>query len=304
MNFLQHKNIAFLSLCFAFFCGCTEEIVIDVEEGPRMVGIYGSITNEMKRHQIIVSQSSDFYGSGEPQMVSGAEVTVTEDDSIVHTFVETTPGIYEMSAPMRGEEGHIYQLRVTTHEEGRTEEYYAVDTMRTAITSIDSMRVLPRTFNNKKIEDRYKVCPYFQTLEGDRSSYLMKVAINGKLITDTLTEYQTMQPRNLSGVYLNGKEMETMFRGTDFPEGVYSINTKKDDEGLKAGDEVTLYVNVISKEYLDYIKDIKGSSGSNPFFGSPANVSSNIQPEKRALGFFFTSAITQGITIVRAEDLE
>ena len=73
---------------------------------------------------------------------------------------------------------------------------------------------------------------------------------------------------------------------------------------VKPGDEITLNLHVISQGYLEYIYDVQGNSGSNPFYGSPANVSSNIKPEKRALGYFFTSAITKGTCIVRAEDLK
>lgn len=300
----EFKTISSLFLIMSILSGCTEDIVIDVEDGPGMIGIYGSITNEMKCHQITVSRSGSFYGTGNPEMVSGAVVTVTDNDSATYSFHETAPGVYEMTSPMRGEANHVYQLSVKTNENGVTEEFYAVDTMRVGIESIDSLKVLPYTFNNKKIDDYYKVCPFFQTLEGDHTSYMMKVAINGHMVTDTLTECRTTQYRLLSGIYLNGEEMEKYYDGEDFPTGMYFIDATKEDEKIKAGDEVTLYMHVISEDYLDYIQDVKGSSGSNPFFGSPANVRTNIQPKNRALGYFFTSAITKGISIVRAKDLE
>lgn len=299
------KNILYLSnLLLLLLCGCREDIIIDVEEGNQMIGIYGCITNEFKQHQITISKSGDFYGTGAPAMVSGAEVTVTENDSATYTYKEIEPGIYEMTTPMKGKSGNIYTLHVTTHENGKAEDYYAADTMKAEVESIDSMKVMLYTFNNKKADDYYKVCPYFQTLEGAHTSYMTKVEINGKLITDTLNECRTMQLGQLAGIYLNGKELEAFYKGVDFPTGIYYINGEKDDEKIKAGDEITLYLHVISEDYLDYIKDVKSSSGSNPFFGSPANVRSNIKPEKRALGYFFTSAITKGTTIVQKKDLE
>lgn len=292
--------LLFLALCG----GCTEDIIIDVEDGEQLIGIYGCVTNEYKRHQITISKTGDFYGKGEPEMVTGAEVTITDNDSAAYTLKESEPGIYEMTEPMKGESGHIYTLHVKTHENGQISEFFATDTMMPAIEAIDSMKVLPYTFNNKAYEDFFKVCPYFQTLPGKRTSYVGRIEINGKLVTDTLTECATTRFGLMAGVYFNGPELEILYKDVDFPVGFYTLNAEKDDEKIKVGDEITLSISVVSDGYYRFINDVENSSGSNPFYGSPSNVRSNIKPEKRAIGFFYTCATTKGTTIVTQEAFE
>ncbi|MBR4839574.1 MAG: DUF4249 domain-containing protein [Paludibacteraceae bacterium] len=303
---MNKKTILSLPLLLlALLNGCREEITIDVEEGEQLIGIYGCITNEWKKQQLTISKSGDFYGTGDPEMVSGAEVTVTDNDTAIINYQEVAPGIYETTEPIKGESGHIYKLHVIVHEKGETTEYYATDTMQATVESIDSIKVLPYTLNNIKATDYYKVCPYFQSINNKRTSYIAKIEINGHLVTDTLTEYYAIQFQEMTGIYINGKEMEKMYNGVDFPGSIYNLDPKRaKDEDVKPGDEITLNLHVISQGYLEYIYDVQGNSGSNPFYGSPANVSSNIKPEKRALGYFFTSAITKGTCIVRAEDLK
>lgn len=44
---------------------CTEDIVIDVEEGEPMIGVEASFTDELKCHETILSYTADFYNHDE-----------------------------------------------------------------------------------------------------------------------------------------------------------------------------------------------------------------------------------------------
>ena len=70
-------------LAFVAFSSCTEDIVIDVEEGDPMIGVEASFTDELKQHEAILSYTAEFYNQNEIQMVSGAIVYVT--DGVVYT---------------------------------------------------------------------------------------------------------------------------------------------------------------------------------------------------------------------------
>ena len=66
-----------------FLASCTEEITMDLPEGRIVPVVEGSITNEYKRHEVILSYSSDLYDEGTPEMISNAEVYVTSGDDTI-----------------------------------------------------------------------------------------------------------------------------------------------------------------------------------------------------------------------------
>ncbi|MCB9018559.1 MAG: DUF4249 domain-containing protein [Prevotellaceae bacterium] len=288
------KSISLLLTVLSLF-SCKEEMEIDIENGEKLIGIYGSITTENIRHTVTVTRCADFYRSGTPEMIRNADVYLIDNGNDTIFYQEQKPGIYETKDILSGKEGHTYTLHVNiSNDKGERQEYTAEETLLEATGPIDSIAVKPLKFNGKEIDDMFKVCPYLQSLEGKETSYLTKVAINGKMISDTLTEYSTFHLEGFAGMYINGKEMEELYDKDDFPQSVYNLNATKDDEKLQPNDLLTLYFYHISKDYSKYIEEIQNSSGSNPFFGSPSNVSSNILPKGRALGFFYAASVVTG----------
>ena len=64
---------------------CTEKIVLDLPEGRKVPVVEGSITNELKRHEVILSYSTDLYNTTGVEMISGAVVYVSSHgDTIRH----------------------------------------------------------------------------------------------------------------------------------------------------------------------------------------------------------------------------
>lgn len=55
---MRYKFLMILSLALMF--SCTEPIKIEPQEGPQMVGVFGSITNEYKKHTVELSRTRDF----------------------------------------------------------------------------------------------------------------------------------------------------------------------------------------------------------------------------------------------------
>ena len=96
----------------AFFAACTEDIVIDVEEGNHRIGVEASFTNELKRHETILSYTADFYNQNEIQMVSGATVYVTDGvDTMYYYEDEEQPGHY-FTDSVAGRKNTVYRLSV------------------------------------------------------------------------------------------------------------------------------------------------------------------------------------------------
>ncbi|HPH62836.1 MAG TPA: hypothetical protein PLN63_04380 [Paludibacteraceae bacterium] len=289
---IKRNSILLLTL-FSLF-SCKEEMEIDIEEGDRMIGIYGSITDEEIKHQVIISKSADFYKPGNPDMVQNAEVFVLDNWSDTIKYQEIAPGVYETIDTVKGEVGHTYTLSVIFNDNGETKQYYAQETLLQPPGNIDTIVVCPLSFNGHEIDNIYKVCPYFQSLKGDDVHYLSKVALDGRIVTDSLSEYSVYNFEGLSGMYINGKEMEELYDGNVFPEWVCILDTSKSDEKLFHDQLLTLYIYRISEEYANFVQDVQNSSGNDPMFGSPANVRSNIKPEGKALGYFYTASIVKG----------
>jgi len=290
----MQKIILYIILVIGLF-SCKEEVIIDLESGEQMIGIYGSITTEKKKHAIILSRSTDFYTPGAPEMISNATVSVFDGTNTIK-FAENPqqPGVYESIEEMAGEIGLTYQLSVSLlDKDGVMKQFSAESIIRPIPERIDSAKVLPYTFNGKIIDNHLKICPYFQTIADKEMTYLVKVAINDVLITDTLTESSLMRMAELNGVYFNGPEMRSIFDEKDFPTGIYILDTKKQDENIKLFDKITLYLYSIDSEYRRFIQDIRNSSGSNPFMGTPSNVRSNIKPAGKALGYFYAASMVE-----------
>jgi len=288
----MQKTLLYIVFFLSLF-SCTKEIVIDLESGEQMIGIYGSITTEKKKHTIVLSRSADFYVQGEPEMISNAQISVFDGNHTI--LLEEDPlqlGHYRTREEIAGEIGLNYQLSVDFREKDGTAKHFTAESaIRPVPEKIDSAKVMPYTFNGREIENHLKICPYFQTIADKEMIYLIKIAVEEVLITDTLTKSSILRMGELNGLYFNGPEMKSIFNDNDFPLGIYMIDTKKDN--VKANDKITIYLYSIENDYRRFIQDIESSLGSNPFMGTPTNVRSNIQPAGKAIGYFFAASMIE-----------
>ena len=74
---------------------CTEDIIMDVPEGRKVPVVEGSITNECKRHEVILSYSTEMYSTNDPEMITGAQVYLAGGgDTIWYYEQDNKPGHY------------------------------------------------------------------------------------------------------------------------------------------------------------------------------------------------------------------
>ena len=66
-----------LMMVLGLLASCTEDIVVEVPQGRRVPVVEGSITDEYKRHEVILSYSTALYDTIGREMISHAEVYVT-----------------------------------------------------------------------------------------------------------------------------------------------------------------------------------------------------------------------------------
>lgn len=282
----------------AFFASCTEDIVIDVEEGNHRIGVEASFTNEMKRHETILSYTADFYNQNEIQMVSGATVYVTDGvDTMYYYEDEEQPGHY-FTDSVAGRKNTVYRLCVEAiDQDGETQSLFAEGLIPDNVESIDSLAIKHYNGSNDSIPSVFLidtvewVYPYFQSLPDPGIIYMPKVWKNDTLVSDSLSLTLMIPQGGFAGYYVNGPEM--LESNKEIPIG-YFLRSKLND-----GDEIRADLYSITPDYYYYFYSILISTGSNPMLGAPANVSSNIQPEGEGVGWFFTASVVTGSTVFR-----
>lgn len=283
------KRITLLiSLLSLLLSSCTEEMVFDPQDFESLIGISGSITDEYKFQEVVISRTSDFYSEAEPEMVSGAKVFVHDNIDTIW-FAETdNPGYYLSTQMFAGTPERTYYLNVELSDEDGNKQYHAQSTMRNNVEQIDSVTIKQYSFGGMVFDYYLGIYPYFQTLDEKDAYYMVKVGINDRILgSDTLNKCELFSMEGMSGIYFNSPFM-TMLAG-EMP--VYFLNQKDSLEVLHKGDTVSLYLSVIPNEYASYILGASSVNGTNPMMEASSNVPSNIFPKDSSVGFFHAASV-------------
>lgn len=283
------KKVLYIILTIIGFISCTEKMKIDTQDGMQLVGISGSITDEYKYQEIIVSRTEPFHG-GAPEMISNATVYVVDAVDTIWFEESETPGYYLSTDKFAGEPGHNYHLSVDFYDASGYQHFYADSKMNENVEVIDSIRIKPWIFNSLEVKDYLGVYPYFLTTDDPNTYYMARVEINGNDVGgDTLTKCELFETMGFAGIYFNGPLM-VMLAG-EFP--IYGLNQRDSLQVVHHGDTVTMDLWSIPRDYAHYIFEISSSTGTNPMMGTPSNVRTNIYPEGKAVGCFHASSLRQ-----------
>lgn len=287
-----------VGLMALLLASCTEDIIIDVEDGDRMIGVAATFTDEMKCHEAILSYTDDFYNNNEDiRMVTGATVYVTDNVDTVYYIEDTAqPGHY-FTAPVAGKKNTLYRLCITAPDiNGNMVDLFAESYVPDNVDCIDSLVLkpynglndsVPTVFFGDTVEFLY---PYFQSLMDSTIVYMPMISKNDTLLTDSLNDMRMVVPMaGYAGYYVNGPEMQ--MANKEIP--IYYFRKSQ----LKVGDAVRVDLFSIGADYIYFYYSLMMSTGSNPMLGAPANVSTNIQPEGLAVGWFMTASVVSAETI-------
>ena len=285
-------------LAFVAFSSCTEDIVIDVEEGDSMIGVEASFTDELKQHEAILSYTAEFYNQNEIQMVSGATVYVTDGVDTAYYYEDAVQKGHYFTDSVAGKKNTLYRLYVEIPEaDGTMQQVFAESLIPDNVESIDSLVVkhfngmndtAPSMFFMDTIEWLY---PYFQSLPDPNIIYMPMVSKNDTSLTDSLKVRMMIPQGGFAGYYVNGFEMLQFNK--EIPIAYFRRSKLRD------GDRIHADLYSITPEYYYYFYSLLISTGSNPMLGAPANVSTNIQPEGVGVGWFFTASVVSSETVFR-----
>lgn len=273
---------------------CTEEITLDMPEGRKRPVVEGSISNEYKQHEIILSYSSEMYDTDGPEMISGAEVYVSiGNDTIWFYEQDNKPGHY-LSDSVAGKKNRWHHLEINVDENtlySRPIRMYADTKMSNNARGIDSVGLLP--LRNEQglpfVDDNAAVCvcPYFQSASDSSIVYNVELYLNGKHFKNrpsNVLDLFSMQ--GYAGYYFNGPEM--LHNNIEIPVGIMNKSY------MHEGDVVKVKLYSISKDYMYFLVSQKLAVGVNPAMGAYPAMFSNLFSNCDAIGWFNATSVIEG----------
>ncbi|MBQ8222917.1 MAG: DUF4249 domain-containing protein [Bacteroidales bacterium] len=289
------------------FTSCIDEdFKIDVPEGERLVGINGYFTTEYKKHEIVISKTADFYSDEEIEMISGAEVFIHDGTDTIYFEETENKGHYQTIDSVAGIIGKTYLLDVTFVDNEGEHKFFSESKIRENTPQIDSMAIkkVSNNFFPGVNDTAVNLYPYFQTVNDPETNYLINIVVNDTTYYGiSFLEFKTLSLKGLSGMYFNGPEMVSKI-GEQSIHTIETISYYDDETGysygwpmINKGDKITVLLYSITPEFMKYYSDVLFSFGSNPMMGTPYNVSTNIQPFGKAVGFFGTASVVSASII-------
>ena len=277
---------------------CTEDVIIDLEEGAPMIVVEGSITDQMKQHEVILSYTANFYHSGDIEMVRGAKVSVTDGVDTIRFQEDAEKKGHYISEMVAGRRNTLYRLMVDVPDETEEDGFvhlFAESFMKNNVDVIDSIAIKPFNGVNDTtpavifgdtIEWLY---PYFQSLPDPSIVYMPMIWKNDTLLTDTLTQRMLIPIAGYAGYYVNGPEM--LQKNKEIPIH-YFMRSK-----LHNGDRIRADLQSVPMDFMYYVYSLSTSLGSNPMMGAPTNLITNIQPAGKAVGWFYAASVASAETV-------
>lgn len=247
-NLLKYCFLIFLAISFS---SCEEIIDIELKNAKPVLVVEANVSDVNEMQYIYLSKTVQFGADNQPARVTGAKVTVKENNTTVYVYDEYLPGVYRAS--FKGNVGSVYNLLIDL--EGET--YNATSIMPPKVI-LDSVSITQVDFFKEK---RKFVKLHYQDPEATADSYRYIVSINDK----KLKEFFVDNDRFNNGKYIN----KTIY--TDEPE-------------IVTGDDISVDFQTIDSNNYRYFFTINQISGGGGPPVAPSNPESNIS--NGALGYF------------------
>jgi hypothetical protein len=281
----MNKRISIILAVALITASCTEKINLKLDTTYTRLVVDGHIKSDTMAYSINLTKTSDYFSNApSPRMVNA---TVLLSDGI-NTFplTETIPGhsgVYQTNPKFAGTIGKDYTLHISLPEviAGATE--YTASCQLIGVTKLDSIQSVFRSDIGR--DGFWQVKVYAQDPPGSKNYYMLNLYRNNMLWSDTITKVSLTDNQFFAGKYIDGAD-------------VFFINNSRKWETLYPGDTIMVELSAITKEYFDFINQVKQAGFSIPFFtGPPANVQGNIS--NNGVGFFAAYSSSFAKTVVK-----
>ncbi len=287
MRTATQKISNWIPLVLLVLAGCTEPIDLSLKTNPKRLVVDAIISNDPYVQVVRLSWSVPYFSTTPSPPVSGATVTIHEEESVYFLRESTEhPGYYfilpEVFLPQPGKTYTLKIEGVQNLDDDVETTVYTATTVMPEVVRVDSLTLRYQYFNKDWVI--WQVLAFYQDPPDETNYYMFRISQNNNRVTSRPSDIRVSSDKYFNGNYVNGL-------------WVQSIDAREGRRVLNEGDLITLEVASITKEFYKFLEAIKmDEQGSDPLFsGPPANIPGNIS--NGALGFF-TAIHTSTATIV------
>ena len=281
----MNKHISIIITVALLTVSCTEKINLKLDTTYTRLVVDGHIRSDTGIYSINLTKSSDYFSNVPAPRVVNATVSLT-DGTNTFPMTETEPGVsgvYNTDPKFGGTIGKDYLLNITLPEVIAGTNQYSASSQLIGVTKLDSVKTVFRPDIGK--DGHWLVKLYAQDPPGRKNYYMINLYRNSKIWTDTITKLSVSDNQFFAGNYIDGID-------------VFFINNSHKWETLFPGDTIMMELSAITKEYFDFINQVKQAGFSIPIFsGPPANVEGNVS--NNGVGFFAAYSSSFAKTIVK-----
>lgn len=255
---------------------CEEVIDLDLGNAEPRIVIEGTITTDQGPYRVKINQSVDYGEVNEFPPVSGAAVTVTDEDGVAEVLEEVEEGVYLIQA-LQGKHGKTYDIEVSYGNE----TYQASSTLPGSNIPIQSLGYV---FEEESlfVEEGYYLTAFFADPEDEVNYYRLKIFVNGEPYYFERGDNRVKDDNFwlINDKFFNGKIIDFGF-----------------PHKLKVGDKVDVELHQVDRVTYDYYRTLVQLMG----FGgvAPANPLTNWS--NGALGYFGAISVTYASVVIEEE---
>lgn len=295
-SYRSYKNIiGVLAMAFAFY-SCEDVINPELEEAQPVLVVDAWLNNIPGTQRILLTRTQPYFENVLPPGVSGAVVSVEDENGKQFNFIETEPGVYvwnPVGDEIFGEVGLKYKLTVKNGA-----ETFVSESPMGRTPAIDSITFFLQPggqfLNDLFLAEFWSTDPIEP---GD--AYWIKTFKNGK---------QLLQPSEIVTAYDAGFSKGGNFNGVPFIAPIRrAINPfdEAEDGTFKSpyvvGDSVYVQIHSVSEAAFNFLNEVSIQTdrpgGFSELFATPlANVSTNIKninsDGSKVVGFFNVGAVS------------
>lgn len=242
---------------------CEKVIDVNVKGAEKKYVIEGVLTDEPGKCVVKISKTLELNDDNAFEGVSGASVTITDDQGIVSTLAEVAPGIYR--SHLIGEPGTVYTMTVNLSGN----RFTAQSTMPLPV-AIDSLYISEMDMIGEKVLMPNVV---FRDPSEKGNAYRFVQYLNGKKLNEIFVQNDLLSNGRLNTT--------TLFQNND---------------DIKKGDSVCVEMLCIDNNMYKYWFSLYQGATGNEESASPANPVTNIK--EGALGYFSAHTVSKKTKVI------
>ncbi|MBC8082947.1 MAG: DUF4249 domain-containing protein [Hymenobacter sp.] len=261
---------------------CEEVVDVTIPAGPPLLVVDGAVTDHPGPNVVKLSQTVPYFTEQALPPVSGAVLTLSDNEGRRETLREQVPGTY-VTSTFRGRIGNQYTLSIQTGGE----EYRAETEIRRT-PPLDSVRV-PYRANPAVGSPGYYTLYYGPEPAGLGDYYRFKVFRNGRLLNRP--EHLLVRSDELvDGRYIGAFEL---------------TNNNTAEEEFQRGDRIRVEMNSLPRDYFFFLNEFVLQRNNFGLFAQPrANLRTNVrnvnpQSALPAVGYFAGYTVRQDSAVTR-----